>query len=226
MNNEEIELKVTGDGSHTLFIPALNENYHSYHGAYAESVHVFIEMGLKAAADHFENVNVFEVGFGTALNAVLAYEFAIKNKHAVNYTGIEKYPLSGEITAQLNYNEYWTHKNSNEVFDWMHQVQWDSAMQIDDNFIFKKLNGSVLDHMIESNHYHVIFFDAFAPEKQPEMWSVELFSKLYNALQPGGMLVTYCAKGQFKRDLKAAGFEVETLVGPPGKREMVRGVKK
>ena len=92
--------------------------------------------------------------------------------------------------------------------------------------MFKKLNGSVLDYIFESNYYHVIFFDAFAPAKQPEMWTVELFSKLYNTLQPGGMLVTYCAKGQFKRDLKAVGFEVETLVGPQGKREMVRGVKR
>lgn len=224
--SNDIELKVTGDGSHTLFVPELNENYHSYHGAYAESVHVFIEMGLKAAADKFGAVNIFEVGFGTALNAVLAYEFAIKDKHPVNYTGIEKYPLANEITSQLNYNDYWTIKNSNEVFEWMHEVQWDSALQIDENFIFKKLNGSVLDYIFESNHYHVIFFDAFAPEKQPEMWTVELFKKLYNSLQTGGMLVTYCAKGQFKRDLKEAGFEVETLVGPPGKREMVRGVKK
>ena len=226
MSDKEIELKVTGDGSHTLFVPAINENYHSNYGAYAESVHVFIEMGLAYAAEKFKTVNIFEVGFGTGLNAILSYEFAIKNSHPVNYTGIEKYPLTNEIISQLNYAEHWKDKKLDEVFQLMHKEKWDSEIYLGSNFIFKKLNGSVLDYIFESSHYHLIFFDAFAPEKQPEMWTVELLSKLYNALQPGGMLVTYCAKGQFKRDLKVVGFEVETLVGPPGKREMVRGVKK
>lgn len=224
--SNKIELKVTGDGSHTLFVPELNENYHSYHGAYAEAIHVFIEMGLAYAQPKFNPIHVFEVGFGTGLNATLAYEFAKKQNHPVQYTGIEKHPLDTDIISQLNYWEFFKNDDLDDAFSKMHREKWDSTIQLDPNFQFRKLNGSVLDHLFESNHYHVIFFDAFAPEKQPEMWSVALFTKLYNTLAPGGMLVTYCAKGQFKRDLKAAGFEVETLVGPPGKREMVRGMKR
>jgi tRNA U34 5-methylaminomethyl-2-thiouridine-forming methyltransferase MnmC len=223
--NNGFELKITGDGSHTLFVPALNENYHSYHGAYAEALHVFIEMGLVPAKNSFNPIHVFEVGFGTGLNATLAYDFSMRHAHPVHYSGIEKHPLDLEIIQQLNYGDFWKDKKLDEVFKKMHEEKWDFATQLSENFQFKKINGSVLDYILESNHYHVIFFDAFAPEKQPEMWSVELFTKLYNAVAPGGMLVTYCAKGQFKRDLKAAGFMVETLPGPPGKREMVRGMK-
>jgi tRNA U34 5-methylaminomethyl-2-thiouridine-forming methyltransferase MnmC len=220
-----IHLKLTGDGSHTLFVPELNENYHSYHGAYAEAVHVFIETGLRSAFDQFSTINIFEVGFGTGLNATLAYQFASKNKKPVSYTGIEKYPLDQEIVDQLNYKEFWKEEELNSAFDQMHLVPWNEATQLHENYIFKKLNGAVQDYLFEQNHYHLIFFDAFAPEKQPDMWTVELFKKLFDCLQPKGSLVTYCAKGQFKRDLKAAGFEVETLPGPPGKREMVRGMK-
>jgi tRNA U34 5-methylaminomethyl-2-thiouridine-forming methyltransferase MnmC len=224
--NDKFHLKVTGDGSHTLFVPELNENYHSYHGAYAEAVHVFIETGLRSAFDQFEKVNVFEVGFGTGLNATLAYEFATKHHKSVSYTGIEKFPLEMEIIHQLNYKEFWKDSSLDTAFEKMHTVQWNEAVQMNEDFIFKKLDGAVQDYIFENNHYHLIFFDAFAPEKQPDMWTVELFKKLFDSLQPQGALVTYCAKGQFKRDLKAAGFEVETLPGPPGKREMVRGVKR
>ncbi len=226
MSDEKIHLKVTGDGSHTLFVPELNENYHSWHGAYTESVHVFIETGLKIAAEKFKPVHIFEVGFGTGLNAILSYEFARKTAHAVTYTGIEKNPLNMDLVAQLNYRDHWKDENLDEVFMQMHSKKWDEEWNAAPFFRFKKLNGSVLDYIFPTAEYHVIFFDAFAPEKQPEMWTVELFSKLYASLQPGGMLVTYCAKGQFKRDLRSAGFEVETLPGPPGKREMVRGTKR
>lgn len=220
-----VEIKLTADGSHTLFVAALNENYHSYHGAYAEARHVFIKMGLMAAKENFLPIHVFEVGFGTGLNATLAYAFSIDQHHPVHYTGIEKHPLDEEIISQLNYGEFWKNTQLDEVFKTMHQAAWNSPLPLDSHFQFQKIQGSVLDYVFEPNHYHVIFFDAFAPDKQPEMWTVDLFTQLYQALAPGGMLVTYCAKGQFKRDLKAAGFEVQTLPGPPGKREMVRGIK-
>lgn len=223
--NDKIQLKTTGDGSHTLFVPELNENYHSYHGAYAEAVHVFIETGLRSAFEQFEKVNVFEVGFGTGLNATLAYQFASKNSKSVSYTGIEKFPLDLELVQQLNYKDFWKDADLDQAFDKMHTIPWNETTPLHDNFTFKKLDGAVQDYIFEPNHYHLIFFDAFAPEKQPDMWTVELFKKLFDCLQPQGSLVTYCAKGQFKRDLKAAGFEVETLPGPPGKREMVRGIK-
>lgn len=224
--NNQIEIKITADGSHTLFVPHLNENYHSYHGAYAEAIHVFIKMGLLSAKDKFCPIQVFEVGFGTALNATLAFDFANKNHHPVEYTGIEMHPLPKEITSQLNYSEFWKNEVLDRIYEQMHQVEWNEFIQLDPNFNFRKLHESVLEVSMKSNHYHIIFFDAFAPEKQPELWTVDLLSKLYQSLSPQGMLVTYCAKGQFKRDLKAAGFEVQTLTGPPGKREMVRGLKR
>lgn len=223
--SNHVELKTTGDGSHTLYVPKLNENYHSYHGAYAEAVHVFIETGLRSSFQLFEKVNVFEVGFGTGLNATLAYEFASKNKKYVSYTGIEKHPLGIDIIHQLNYKEFWKNESMDNAFEKMHTVGWNDSTLLDENFEFKKIDGAIQDYILEANHYHLIFFDAFAPEKQPEMWTVSLFKKLFDCLAPKGTLVTYCAKGQFKRDLKQAGFIVETLPGPPGKREMVRGVK-
>ncbi len=223
--SDTILLKTTGDGSHTLYVPELNENYHSYHGAYAEAVHVFIETGLQSACKHFEKVNVFEVGFGTGLNATLAYEFASKNKMPVSYIGIEKFPLDIQLILQLNYKEFWKNKEMDRVFEKMHTIPWNISEKMDNDFEFKKIDGAVQDYIFESNQTHLIFFDAFAPEKQPDMWTVDLFKKLYDCLTPQGTLVTYCAKGQFKRDLKAAGFVVETLPGPPGKREMVKGIK-
>lgn len=225
MNNKELRLKITGDGSHTLFFPALNENYHSQHGAFTESRCVFIKNGLLPVSEKCKEINIFEVGFGTGLNAILAYQFIINTSHLVNYVGIEKNPLALEIISQLNYNQHWNNEILEEAFALMHQSEWGSNIGLDKKFNFKKVNASVLDYKIELNKYNIIFFDAFAPEKQPEMWNIDLFSKLYDALQLGGMLVTYCAKGQFKRDLKSVGFKVETLPGPPGKREMVRGIK-
>jgi len=223
--SDKIQLKTTGDGSHTLYVPELNENYHSYHGAYAEAVHVFIETGLRSAFQHFAKVNVFEVGFGTGLNATLAYEFAYKNKMPVSYTGIEKHPLDLNIIQQLNYKQFWKDSLMDKAFEKMHSYTWNELCVLDNSFDFKKIDGAVQDYLLETNYYHLIFFDAFAPDKQPDMWTVDLFKKLYDSLAPQGALVTYCAKGQFKRDLKAAGFVVETLPGPPGKREMVRGLR-
>ncbi len=223
--NNQVELKLTGDGSHTLFVPQLNENYHSYHGAYAEAIHVFIKMGLTAAQEKFTPIKVLEIGFGTGLNATLSYQFSQTNHHPVHYSGIELHPLPLELISQLNYKEFWKDEDLDTIFDQLHSFNWNEVHQLSPDFQFQKIAGSILEYKLQPNEYEVIFFDAFAPEKQPEMWTVKLFSKLYDSLRTGGMLVTYCAKGQFKRDLKAAGFMVETLPGPPGKREMVRGIK-
>lgn len=223
--NNQVELKLTGDGSHTLFVPQLNENYHSYHGAYAEAIHVFIKMGLTAAQEKFTPIKVLEIGFGTGLNATLSYQFSQTTHHPVHYSGIELHPLPLELISQLNYKEFWKDEHLDTIFDQLHSFNWNEVHQLSPDFQFQKIAGSILEYKLQPNEYEVVFFDAFAPEKQPEMWTVKLFSKLYDSLRTGGMLVTYCAKGQFKRDLKAAGFMVETLPGPPGKREMVRGIK-
>lgn len=204
-----IKVITTSDGSHSLLNTELDETYHSRHGALQESLYVFIKNGL----DHFQRneVNVFEVGFGTGLNALLA---AQSNKK-VNYTTIEAYPLPEEVYTQLNY----------EPRDLLFQLHANTELRISD-FTFKKLHTTLQDIELKPGQFDVVFYDAFAPSKQPEMWELPMIKKVCDSLTPGGLFVTYCAKGQLKRDLKSLGMEVETLPGPPGKKEMVRGTKK
>lgn len=203
-----IEIITTSDGSHSLLNTELNETYHSTHGALQESLHVFIKNGL----DHFpgNEVNIFEVGFGTGLNALLA---AQSNKK-VNYTTIEAFPLEESVYSQLNY----------EPRDLLIEFHRNFKFEVR-NFKFEKIHSTLQSIVLESS-YNIIFFDAFAPSKQPEMWELPMIEKVCDALTPGGLFVTYCAKGQLKRDLKSLGMYVETLPGPPGKKEMVRGTKK
>jgi tRNA U34 5-methylaminomethyl-2-thiouridine-forming methyltransferase MnmC len=203
-----IKIITTSDGSHSLLNEELDETYHSRHGAIQESLHVFIKNGLEFFPK--DEVNVFEVGFGTGLNALLTAQ----SRKKIDYTTIEPFPLPEEIFALLNY----------EPRELLLQLHRNPDLQTA-NFKFKKLYttlGSVqLDQV-----YDIIYFDAFAPSKQPAMWEFPMIEKVCNALTPGGLFVTYCAKGQLKRDLKSLGLEVETLAGPPGKKEMVRGTKK
>jgi tRNA U34 5-methylaminomethyl-2-thiouridine-forming methyltransferase MnmC len=186
----------------------MDETYHSRHGAVQESMHVFIKNGLDRCIA--EEINVFEVGFGTGLNALLT---ALSGKK-VNYTSIEAFPLEEEVYSQLNY----------EPKDLLLELHRNQELQTA-NFKLQKIHITLQSVQLDSV-YDIIFFDAFAPSKQPEMWELPMIAKVCNALKPGGIFVTYCAKGQLKRDLKSLGLEVETLPGPPGKKEMVRGTKK
>ena len=205
-----IKVITTSDGSHSLLNTELNETYHSVHGAIQESMHVFIKNGL----DHFSRpgvVKIFEVGFGTGLNALLT---ALSGRQ-VHYTAIEAFPLDEEVYQQLNY----------EPKDLLMSLHRNPKLETL-SFIFNKLNITLQSIALEPNSYDIIYFDAFAPSKQPEMWELPMIRKVCDALTPGGLFVTYCAKGQLKRDLKSLGMEVETLPGPPGKKEMVRGTKR
>jgi tRNA U34 5-methylaminomethyl-2-thiouridine-forming methyltransferase MnmC len=202
-----IKLIVTSDGSHSLLNEELDETYHSIHGAVQESKHVFIDNGIYAYSRR--PINIFEVGFGTGLNALLAAQTNLP----INYTSIEAFPLDESIFSQLNYEP-------KELLLDLHRNQ---HLQTS-NFKFKKLH-TTLEAISIDEVFDIIFFDAFAPSKQPSMWELPMLSKVCNALTPGGLFVTYCAKGQLKRDLKTLGLEVETLPGPPGKKEMVRGTK-
>jgi len=218
------EIKVTDDGSKTLFIPDWNENYHSSHGAVQEAKHVFLKYGLGAIKDEVE-INVFEVGFGTGLNAILTYQYAIENQLKINYNSIEAYPITKEEMELLDYVSLFENKDTKEVYHKMHDVSWNESVMITEDFHLKKIHNKLEYHILPQNHYDIIFFDAFGPRVQEGMWSKDHFENLYNSLKKGGLFVTYCAKGQVKRDLKSVGFEVETLPGPPGKREMTRGRK-
>ena len=213
------ELIITKDGSHSLFVPDLNENYHSVHGSISEAIHVFIKNGIHSHPK--QNINILEIGFGTGLNTLLTLE-NIKNRK-VHYTSLEPHPISSEIYNKLN---FYTLTNSNsETFLKLHTSDWEKEVSISEKFTLFKTQTR-LQNFISEKKFDIIYFDAFSPEKQTEMWTMEVFEKCFNLLNEDGFLVTYCAKGIFRRTLKSVGFEVVSLDGPPGKRQMTRANKK
>ncbi|MBN2682369.1 MAG: tRNA (5-methylaminomethyl-2-thiouridine)(34)-methyltransferase MnmD [Bacteroidales bacterium] len=215
------ELIFTEDGSHTLFVPELNEHFHSIHGAIQESLHVFIEAGLKSISN--SKIKILEIGFGTGLNALLTLHYGSNNNLNIEYHSVEFYPISLNKIEQLNYTDFFPLRYI-ELFRLMHICAWNSLVEIEENFSLKKINASFID-FTANDKYDLIYFDAFGPDKQPEMWSEKLMQKLFDCLNESGILTTYSAKGQVKRNLKNAGFEIELIPGPPGKREMIRAIK-
>lgn len=215
------KLQLTNDGSHTLFVPELDETYHSVHGAVNEAKHVFLKMGMD---EHEASpLRILEIGFGTGLNAFLTALHANEQGRSVVYHSIEKYPVAEETIQQLNYAEQ-IDASYKDLYNQLHTVSWEEEHKVNDSFTLKKIKGDLTSFDFASK-YDVIYFDAFAPNKQDEMWSEAIFQKMYDCLNPKGIIVTYCAKGSVKRTLKAVGFEQENLPGPPGKREMIRGRK-
>jgi len=220
------EIIISKDGSHTLSVPEMNETYHSIHGALTESRHVFIAMGLEKILKEKQDINVFEVGFGTGLNAMTTLEWlTINTSKSITYHSIEAYPVSKEIVEQLNYSSLFDFKNSSFFYNKMHELAWNKEHRISPQFAFKKIHEKLADYALQHNFYDCIYFDAFAPNKQGEMWEVDILQKCYDSLATGGRFVTYCAKGQLKRDLKTIGFTIEMVAGPPGKREMTTAIK-
>lgn len=221
-----LEIIGTEDGSHSLYDPELDETYHSRHGAIQESEHVFIKHGLRymiQSPRKFAPLNLLEIGFGTGLNALLSYRLSARQ--AINYTSLETFPLKLEIIEKLNYGRLIQDKSLNEVYLAMHKADWNQEADISENFVLRKIETALQQYSPQPQSFDLVYFDAFAPKKQPELWTLEMMEKMFAALKHGGALVTYCAKGQLKRDLRSAGFEVETLQGPPGKLEMTRATK-
>ncbi|MEI7504002.1 MAG: tRNA (5-methylaminomethyl-2-thiouridine)(34)-methyltransferase MnmD [Paludibacter sp.] len=215
------ELRITEDGSHTLFVPEIDECYHSTHGAVQESRHIFIEAALKKC-DKSE-IRVLEIGFGTGLNAFLTLVEAERSGKQIHYTSLEKFPVSIEKALLLNYPEE-IDSEERVAFELMHTSPWNVEVQILANFSLKKIETDFTKHkFIEM--FDVVYFDAFSPEKQPEMWTEQRFESLFAHCNGGAILTTYCAKGVVRRAMQAAGFVVERLAGPPGKREILRGLK-
>ncbi len=251
--NSNIQKLLTADGSHTLFSPEFNEIYHSRNGAVQESNHVFIQHGL--AQIKSDAVRVFELGFGTGLNAFLAFIYAEKNGKQIYYEGVELYPVEIELAKSLNYadvidcfgnsSNYLPREGDSEggnqklnfrsslseagkfksEFLQLHTASWNETHQLGNNFSFRKNHISILDYQPVANDFDVIFFDAFAPDIQSDLWSENMFQKMYAMLKVGGRLSTYCAKGNVRRAMQAADFKVERHPGPPGKREMLVAVK-
>ena len=217
-----MKLEQTADGSYTLYVPELDEHYHSVKGALTESQHIFIDMGLKHSS--IDSPHILEIGLGTGLNCILTLLEAEKSQRHVHYTGIERYPLNEEIIRKLDYPSIIGNKHE-EKYLAIHQTPWEEDIQLSPWFTLHKIERDFTHHTFEKK-YDIIYFDAFAPEKQPEMWEQSLFDNLYNVLNEGGILTTYCAKGVVRRMLQTAGFKVERLPGPPGgKREILRATK-
>lgn len=219
----ERKIILTGDGSHSINVPELNVAYHSVHGAIQESLHVYIKAGL-IDSKIFEYIGVhqvLEIGFGTALNALLTLIEADKHKNRIYYTGIDPSPLDETVISQLNYCDQLKLPEYKRYFEKMHQCGWEEMYEITEYFRLTKIKCSLADFSTE-DLYDIIYFDAFAPTAQPELWTKEVFDKMYALLKPGGILVTYCSKGEVRRNMIAAGFIVEKLPGPLRKREMLR----
>ncbi|OHX68573.1 tRNA (5-methylaminomethyl-2-thiouridine)(34)-methyltransferase MnmD [Flammeovirga pacifica] len=220
-----IKIIETGDGSSSLYNEALNETYHSSHGALTESRYVFIKSGFEAIREGKLEVNILEVGMGTGLNAILMVEQALKYPEVtINYVTLEPFPLSEELIDGLNYNQLFE-EHLTPYFKQLHSAEWDKVTDILPNFKLHKQKTTLEDFQSDKT-FETIFFDAFAPNKQPEVWFVENLKKTFDYTSQDGIFVTYCAKGQLRRDLVSVGYDVERYPGPPGKREMLRGWKR
>lgn len=220
---DKITIKKTADGAHTLYLSDLDETYHSIHGAVNEAKHVFLNAGLLYLKT--DKIKILEIGFGTGLNAFLTYLVTLKKPIIVEYDTIEPFPLDKSIFSKLNYTSILDEVSNAHIFNSLHKFEFDKKNKVTEAFSFRKIAKKIEEVSLSENFYDLIYFDAFGPRVQPNMWTVLIFEKMYKCLKNNGVLVTYCAKGEVKRTLKKIGFKVETLPGPPGKREMTRAIK-
>lgn len=217
------EFIITEDGSHTIYLPEIDEHYHSIHGAIQESLHIYIGEGLLQT--NTKELCILEIGFGTGLNAYLTYCYAREKNLSVNYFSIEKYPLTEAEYLKLNYPVN-TFPEYSSVFEKMHRSEWNTAVKISPEFTLQKVHADLLSFQFNSiPEYDLVYYDAFAPGKQPEMWTDEILHRVAGTIKKDGILVTYCAKGVVRRSLAAAGFHMERIPGPIGKKEILRGKK-
>ncbi|WP_438961749.1 tRNA (5-methylaminomethyl-2-thiouridine)(34)-methyltransferase MnmD [Nonlabens sp.] len=217
------EIISTGDGSNSINIPEWKEQYHSKHGALQEALHVFIEMGLKdtLSRKHDKNIpiNIIEYGLGTGLNAMVTAQ--AEKEHLINYTAVEAYPVTMEEAELVNYGSL---LKAEQLYLDLHKANWEEPIQLTDNLTITKVQKK-FQSINDVEAYDLIYYDAFGPRVQPDLWALDIFKAAHKALVPGGILVTYCAQGQARRNMIEAGFTVEKLEGPPGKREMMRARK-
>ena len=217
-----IEIVETKEGIHTLVNNRLNEHYHSMHGSMQESMQVFIRNGLCSLNRNLHDISILEMGFGTGLNAILTYRENHILRKNIHYTTVEAFPLPSAVISKLNYFEYFG-KPLQPVFEQLHSSKWFENISFGD-FVLHKIEADMLELQLDGG-YDLVYYDAFSPVHQPELWSFEVLHKIYNACKKNALLVTCCSKGDVKRTLKAVGFDVETLQGPGWKRDMVRAIK-
>jgi tRNA U34 5-methylaminomethyl-2-thiouridine-forming methyltransferase MnmC len=216
------EIITTNDGSTTIHLIDWDESYHSKHGAIQEAYHVFIKSGLSLF--EVKSVSILEIGFGTGLNAFITYLETKKVNQTIDYIGVEAYPVQVEEALQMNYVSELNASDEIEIFNKMHKCNWEEKQNISDKFSLTKRKQFFQD-VTDENAFDLIYFDAFGFRVQPELWSLEIFKKMYLALKPNGILVTYACRSSIKNAMLECGFKVEKLPGAPGKREMLRAIK-
>ncbi len=214
----------TADGSTSLYNDELDETYHSRYGAMQESLHVFVGAGLLPMLKSTKELRILEMGFGTGLNAWLTAIKATDVNLKVSYTTLEAFPITSAQVKELNYLDWAKSEYEKQIFSTLHEVPWEEFNEINQHFKIKKIKKQ-FEYYYADQEFDLIFFDAFGPDIQPELWNNVIFQKMYQALKPGGILVTYSVKGSVRRAMKSAGFKVEKIPGPPGKREMCRAFK-
>ena len=217
-------IQQTADGSLTIAVTNMNVTYHSIHGAVQESLHVFINAALQPLLNTKPKLNILEVGFGTGLNALLTLNIILQQQHKVYYEAIELYPLENSIYEKLNYANALSNTNLHTAFLKMHSSKWNEDVTINNLFQLHKANLSLQEYSTAQT-FDIVYFDAFDPSVQPELWTQEIFKKMFAIMNAKSILTTYSAKGSVRRNMLAAGFKVEKLKGPPGKREIIRAIK-
>lgn len=220
------EIIQTEDGSKTINFPELKESYHSKHGAVNEAKHVFIDTGLSywLSKNDSTSLSILEIGFGTGLNAFITCLESEKRKQLINYVGVEAYPVSIKESLVMDYPLALSVEDKNPFYLEMHQSSWEEKHSIHSYFKLQK-RKQLFEDIQDQNCFDIIYYDAFGARVQPDLWTVDMFKKMYEALKYNGVLVTYSAKGSVRRAMQEVGFKVERLPGPPGKREMLRATK-
>jgi tRNA U34 5-methylaminomethyl-2-thiouridine-forming methyltransferase MnmC len=218
------KLIITEDGSHSIELVGQEEQYHSVHGAIQESQHVYIDYGLHQIAKDKDSISVLEIGMGTGLNVLLTYLYSQKNDINIKYHTLEPYPLEEDIWEQLNYTRQLSCSDCQEVFDKIHSSKWNDHYQLSDSFEFFKEDTGIIERELQGK-YDVIYFDAFNPDLEPNLWTEEVFRKIYESMNQNSLLTTYSTKGIVKRALKSCGFKIDKKPGPTGKREILNAWK-
>ncbi len=224
--NTRPTLLITEDQSHTLYIKEMDETYHSKHGAINESQHVYIQSGLSHKTSCQDAVNVLEIGFGTGLNALLTFIEAEQLQKKIYYQTFEPYPIPNHLVDVLNYGTTCNTSTAKELLQQLHQAEWNRKITLSDYFTIEKIADKFGNTPLQNNYFDVVYFDAFAPSKQPEVWSERNLKLCFDALKKGGIFTTYSVQGVIKRKLISIGFEVKKIPGPKGKREILHAIKK
>lgn len=220
----QTKIVATDDGSHSIKLVGMNEQYHSKYGAIQESQHVFIEYGLKQIAEFKNEISILEIGMGTGLNVLLTYIFGVESNCKVKYLALEPYPIQEDTWQQLNYTHQLKLPDLQNNFELLHSSEWDEQNTLSESFIFEKQQKSILDIRFDQK-FDLVYFDAFNPDLEPFLWSESVFKKIYQSMSKDGLLTTYSTKGIVKRAMKSCGFSIKKQPGPKGKREILNAWK-